>query len=466
MRKFFVFIISLFLFLSTGLFSNNQVFAQCTIEKIQTVEPNPQPISSLKLDFGGELTLVTNEKGCLAIGTDYKVVAYPQIQGKALEDFYNRLGASRSITVIETAVESNEARSSDGHTLTIRLNFNDEGTTYNRILKPKDSGTWNMFVCLTLIDIKKCDELPVVGGTIIIQALTPTPTPTPAQAAGQPIIDPFQQEECTFRYPEDQKPITEILVTITDLDTVKTDTKQLYQWWWDTDNPGDKENIIEPIIDRNVINHPESPEYDETEPTFLVSTIWDLQQIEKEDWFKNEGHLYCVDILGKRFQANPRYPRLRRTGQNCIRLFFQPAKPTAEEAACSGDITPQPTSPLPPCENWTNLAGGKISKEEAAKTKDKICASIKTAVGEVNNDPFEFVKSIMGTLLGLAGGIAVILIIIAGYRLMASQGNPEAVQAAREQITSAIVGLVFVIFSLVILQVIGVDLLKIPGFGR
>jgi cell division protein FtsX len=72
----------------------------------------------------------------------------------------------------------------------------------------------------------------------------------------------------------------------------------------------------------------------------------------------------------------------------------------------------------------------------------------------------------MGTLLGLAGGIAVILIIIAGYRLMASQGNPEAVQAAREQIISAIVGLVFVIFSLVILQVIGVDILKIPGFGR
>jgi hypothetical protein len=45
--------------------------------------------------------------------------------------------------------------------------------------------------------------------------------------------------------------------------------------------------------------------------------------------------------------------------------------------------------------------------------------------------------------------------------MMTSTGNPEAIQEAKERITSAIVGLLFIIFSLVILQVIGVDILQI-----
>ncbi len=123
--------------------------------------------------------------------------------------------------------------------------------------------------------------------------------------------------------------------------------------------------------------------------------------------------------------------------------------------------TPTPESPSLNC-----LKG--LDKDGNLTTNAKqivICKVVDTAVGEISVEPFEFVKSIMGTLLGLAGGIAVVLIIVAGYRRMASQGNPEAAQAAREQITSAIVGLLFIIFSLVILQTIGVDILRIPGFG-
>lgn len=89
-----------------------------------------------------------------------------------------------------------------------------------------------------------------------------------------------------------------------------------------------------------------------------------------------------------------------------------------------------------------------------------------TALGHFQTGPESFIKMIFGILLSLSGGIAVLLIIISGYRLMTSQGNPEKIQAAREQLTSAIIGLVFIIFSLSILQIIGVDILKIPGFSR
>ena len=65
-------------------------------------------------------------------------------------------------------------------------------------------------------------------------------------------------------------------------------------------------------------------------------------------------------------------------------------------------------------------------------------------------------------LLSFAGAIALFLIIISGYRMMVSQGKPEAINAAREQLIAAIVGLLFMVFSLILLQTIGVDILKIP----
>ena len=90
---------------------------------------------------------------------------------------------------------------------------------------------------------------------------------------------------------------------------------------------------------------------------------------------------------------------------------------------------------------------------------------IDTAIGKISTNPKEFTKSIFSLVLGISGGIALILIIISGYRFMTSQGNPEAVKAATEQLTSAIVGLLFIIFSFVILQIVGVNILRIPGFG-
>lgn len=108
------------------------------------------------------------------------------------------------------------------------------------------------------------------------------------------------------------------------------------------------------------------------------------------------------------------------------------------------------TPPSPPCAQFSS--------------DGKQCLQVDTAIGALKTDPTNFVASIFSLLLGISGGIALILIIISGYRLMSSQGNPEQVQGAREMLTSAIVGLLFIIFSFVILQIIGVTILHIPGF--
>lgn len=92
------------------------------------------------------------------------------------------------------------------------------------------------------------------------------------------------------------------------------------------------------------------------------------------------------------------------------------------------------------------------------------CLEVDTAVGKISTEPQKFIQTIFKIVLGLAGGISLILIIVSGYKYMASQGNPEAIKAATEQLTSAIIGLLFIIFSFVILQIVGVDILQIPGF--
>ncbi len=99
-----------------------------------------------------------------------------------------------------------------------------------------------------------------------------------------------------------------------------------------------------------------------------------------------------------------------------------------------------------------------ICKQEG---NDYVCD---TAVGSISTSPAGFTKTLMSVILSIAGAIAIILIIISGYRMMVSQGDPEKIKDAREQLTAAIIGLLFVIFSLVILQVIGVNILGLPGF--
>ncbi len=138
----------------------------------------------------------------------------------------------------------------------------------------------------------------------------------------------------------------------------------------------------------------------------------------------------------------------------------------------------QAPSSLPPCSKWVylfptespslGLNGTPIPKNNKdyndPNFKTRKCIEVQTGIGQISTEPQGFVRSIFTIVLGLAGGIALILIMLSGYRFMASAGNPEAAKAAQEQLVSAIVGLLFIIFSFVILQVIGVDILHIPGF--
>lgn len=66
--------------------------------------------------------------------------------------------------------------------------------------------------------------------------------------------------------------------------------------------------------------------------------------------------------------------------------------------------------------------------------------------------------------LGLAGGIAFLYFIYGCFLILTSMGNAEKVQQGKQIIVSALSGLLFIIFSVFILKVIGVDILQLPEF--
>lgn len=88
-----------------------------------------------------------------------------------------------------------------------------------------------------------------------------------------------------------------------------------------------------------------------------------------------------------------------------------------------------------------------------------------TALGCFSSDFSTLLKEkIFGLGIGLAGIVAFFCIIYAAFQIQSSSGNAEKIKKAQELLTSCIMGLILIIFSVFILKLIGVNILQIPGF--
>lgn len=105
-----------------------------------------------------------------------------------------------------------------------------------------------------------------------------------------------------------------------------------------------------------------------------------------------------------------------------------------------------------PCPVITNTPGQQITQQN-------------TDLGCIPNDPVLFVGRFYSIGLSLIGGVAVLFIIFGGYTLLTSQGNPTQINKGKSYIFYAIAGLLLAIFGYVFVEVIAVDILKIPGFN-
>lgn len=89
---------------------------------------------------------------------------------------------------------------------------------------------------------------------------------------------------------------------------------------------------------------------------------------------------------------------------------------------------------------------------------------------------FDSIGQLIGSFLpyvfGAAGLALLIYLVMGGFQLMLSRGDPKAIESARSKITSALVGFVIVIIAFFLVQllgqILGIDAFReiFGGFGR
>lgn len=91
---------------------------------------------------------------------------------------------------------------------------------------------------------------------------------------------------------------------------------------------------------------------------------------------------------------------------------------------------------------------------------------VDTAIGcLMANDPKQFISQLLGWGISVGGGISFLLIIFAGFQIATAAGDPKRVQAGRELLFAAISGLILIILSIMLLNIIGVTVLGLDKLG-
>lgn len=129
---------------------------------------------------------------------------------------------------------------------------------------------------------------------------------------------------------------------------------------------------------------------------------------------------------------------------------------------CIFSLTP---SPIPGIKDLCNkyLKGFEKERcEDCANNKGGLWTGVGCVPLQVNS----FIGYLLRLGIGLGGFIGLLCIIYASFILQTSQGNPEKIKKGQELLTSCIMGMLLIIFSVFILRLIGVDILKIPGFKK
>ena len=126
------------------------------------------------------------------------------------------------------------------------------------------------------------------------------------------------------------------------------------------------------------------------------------------------------------------------------------------------------------CSSITDLDKCRVTTSVECVLKDtaylKYCdndSGIQTAIGciHVLEGTDTFLEDLLKWAVGIGGGIAFALMLYAGFMIMTASGNPERIKAGQELLTSAIAGLILLVFSIFILRFIGVDILGLDQFG-
>lgn len=152
------------------------------------------------------------------------------------------------------------------------------------------------------------------------------------------------------------------------------------------------------------------------------------------------------------------------------------AKQSANAALnpCTNGV-PQGTPGTPACKCIERTGNSSVLCDRYLKTTSEYGSCVSCATGNgvwtglgcmKTGNVSTFISSTVFTFgFGLAGSMAMLCILYATFILQTSRGNPEKIKKARENLRACITGLLLIIFSVFFLRLIGVSILRIPGFN-
>ncbi len=117
------------------------------------------------------------------------------------------------------------------------------------------------------------------------------------------------------------------------------------------------------------------------------------------------------------------------------------------------------------CTNEEIQTGCQLDCRIIPPSADYLCddnVSLKTAIGCV---PFTVIsdttKFFLRWAIGIGGGLALLFIIFASIQIIIASGDPDRIKNGKDLLTASIAGVLMIIFSVFLLRIIGVNILKI-----
>ena len=80
---------------------------------------------------------------------------------------------------------------------------------------------------------------------------------------------------------------------------------------------------------------------------------------------------------------------------------------------------------------------------------------LQTAIGRTTPDIGHLIEDIIPYIFGIAGILVLVYLVLGGFGIMTSKGDPKALEAARAKITYAIIGFVIIFAGFWLTQLLG-----------
>ena len=147
--------------------------------------------------------------------------------------------------------------------------------------------------------------------------------------------------------------------------------------------------------------------------------------------------------------------------------YCPPDSPPSNWKSCKERLYPGVTSDDPLSKNTLKIDPlTNVGPTVAPGRQYTMIGCIKTDLGFTEQEAASSVtQTLLNIIFGIVGGVAFLYLIYGSFIILTSQSNPERLNYGKRLVFGAIIGVVFTLASVFIVNFIASGILRIPGFG-